>query len=44
MGANITMKSPMMFGLPKMENTRVRTAVSAWSTQCSGMGTATMNW
>ena len=32
----------MMFGLPKMEYTRVRTAVSAAATQFCGIGTPTI--
>ena len=39
MGTNMTMKSPMMLGLPKMEKIRVRTAVSAFDIQCEGIGT-----
>ena len=44
MGANMTMKSPMILGLPKMENTRVRTAVSALLIQWDGIGTPMIYW
>ena len=43
-GANSTRKLPIIFGLPVIEYTRVRTLSSVCDTHAAGIGAATINW